>query len=228
MKKQPLFERPWLILCEGRSDKEFFHKLIGNRNVGVGQFEIYFPNRGANDAGGKDKFGQWLLLNYTVRPEFKHNVRAVLIIADNDEDPEASFAGIQNGLRAASFPVPHRAKTVARKDNYPDVVVLGVPDGEAGCLETLCLGAAYNKWNIKEALDTYVAAVPAANWSISKQSKMRIHSTIAATCASQPEVSFTHIWQQAQQYHPPLDDSCFTPLAQFIDGFGALLNDDAA
>ena len=223
MAKLPLFERPWVILCEGRSDKEFFHKLLRNRNVGVGKFEIYFPSQRANDAGGKDKFGQWLSLNYMVRPEFKRNVKAILIVADNDDDPDASFAGIQTGLRKVSFPVPEHKGIVAKKDNYPDVVVLGIPDGQAGCLETLCLRAAYNKWNIEQPLHHYVAAVPAATWSVSKQSKMRMHSIIAGTCKSQPEVSFTYIWQQPQEYHLPLDDDCFTPLAQFLNRFGALL-----
>lgn len=219
MSSEPIFDRPWLLLCEGLSDKQFFHQLIRFHNICVGQFNIYFPG-----SGGKEKLARWVSTTRSTRPEFRENVEAVLIVADSDDDADVSFRGIQDGLRDASFPIPDDERTVARKPDYPAVVVLMLPLGEPGNLETLCVRAAYSKWGIRPALEKYVDATPASNWSLGKQSKMRLHAMLAATCASKPETSFAHLWQEQEEFHLPLGDPCFTDLVEFLKNFGSLLD----
>lgn len=217
------FDRPWLLLCEGLADKKFFHQLISYHSVCLGQFNIYFPDRHGKTGGGKGKFG-WYLSLASVSEGFIDNVRTVLIVADNDDDMTVSFTEIQSSLRQASFPAPDSERTVARKKNYPDVVVLMMPSGESGNLETLCLSAAYNKWGLQTALDKYIEATPACKWPISKQSKTRLHAILAATCETKPDTSFAHLWQEQEEFHIPLDDPCFTDLVEFLKNFDDLLS----
>lgn len=219
------FDRPWLLLCEGLSDKQFFHQIITYRNICIGRFNIYFPSRYGQHGGGKGKFGNWLETIYATSQSFRDNVEAVLLVADNDVDMAASFSDIQAALRQAGFPIPNAEKEVASKRHYPHVVVLMLPMGKTGNLETLCIEAGYNRWKIKSALDKYVAGVPAAGWDVGKQSKMRLHAMLAATCEVKPDISFAHIWQEREQYHLPLDDPCFNDLVAFLAEFDSLLQD---
>lgn len=217
------FDRPWLLLCEGLAGKMFFHQLIGYHGVCVDQFNIYFPHRYGEPGGGKGKFG-WYLSTASVSEGFIDNVKAVIIVADNDDDVNTSFTEIQSGLRQASFPVPDSERAIARKRDYPDVVVLMIPFGEPGNLETLCLSAAYNKWGLQTALDNYIDASPASSWSVGKQSKTRLHAILAATCETKPDTSFAHLWQEQEEFHIPLDDPCFTDLIEFLKNLDDLLS----
>lgn len=224
MDGEPEFDRSWLMLCEGRTDKEFFHRLIKVHQVCVGKFKIYFPGDRHRDAGGNGEFGRYLSAMRVIKPSFRDNVEAVLIVSDNDDDMEASLERIRANLDINGFPAPDRTSVVAKKRNYPDVVILMLPFDAVGNLETLWLDAAYSKWEIRPALDDYVKVVPAVAWSVGKQSKMRMHSILAATCATKPETSFLHHWQEHEDYHIPLNDPCFNDLVDFLRNFEALLN----
>lgn len=217
------FERPWLILCEGESDKRFLDRLIAVRNIG-NQFHVRFPDRG-DGSGGRSKFGYELDLLYRTVPTFRETIKAVLIVSDNDEDPNASWNEVKEQLaRSGGFGVPETERVVARATGFPDAVALMVPTGEPGNLETLCLQAAYDKWPIRTALDAYVAGTPANEWRLGKQSKMRLQSLLAATCESRPDSGFAGHWREREDFHVPLDHACFNDLADFLFGFGALLD----
>lgn len=215
-----IFERRSLILCEGDDDRRFFWQLITKHNI-AGQYDVRFPG---DRSGGRGKFGPWLANTRVISPTFRQNVKAVLIVSDNDDNHETSLNQVRTGLRnAGGFGVPPDERVVARSPGYPDIVILMLPMGEPGNLETLCLKAAYEKWAIKGALDAYVAATPATAWDISDQSKMRMHATLAATCATKPETTFGYHWQEPEAFHVPIDNPCFDTLVEFLRGFDALL-----
>lgn len=217
------FRRPWLLLCEGEADKRFFDKLTEARNLEP-NFYVQFPDRRGGGTGGRTLFGHYLSTVYATSESFRSNVKAVLIVSDKDDDAAASFEEVKTQLRNADgFPVPTNEKELARQAGYPDVVVLMIPLDQCGNLETVCLRAAYHKWAFETELNTFTAAVPARNWGISKQSKMRLQTLIAATCKAAPDTSFASHWHHADDYHLPLDHPCFDDLADFLRRFGALI-----
>lgn len=214
--------RPWLILCEGESDKRFLHQLIAVRQI-ADDFQIRFPSRGKDNRGGRSKFGAWLDTAKDVGGW--DNIRAVLLISDNDEDPQKSLEEVKTSLRdAAGFPVPSAERTVAKAVGFPRVVILMLPPGNKGSLETLCLSAAYDKWPIvKTPLDALVSSVGTNKWSANKESKMRLQTIIASTCEGRPDAGFVGHWWESYQYHLPLGHKVFDDIAAFLTGFRALI-----
>jgi hypothetical protein len=201
------FDRPWLLLCEGPGDQRFFERLFETHNIGQ-DFSIRFPHREGKWNGGRSAFGNDLKL-ISVGQSFIDEVKAILIISDNDSDPAKSFAEVQAELQKAGFGVPPAERIISRKAGYPHVVALMLPIGKLGNLETLCLEAAHSKWGLKAELDTFVASSPAKDWSQGKQSKMRIQTMLAATNSNQPDCGFTGHWKQPAEFQIPLDHPCF-------------------
>lgn len=218
------FERPWLILCEGDDDKQVIERLIVAHALD-GRFHVTCPVLPGDRTGGRGKFGRWLSMTRNASETFRDNVNAVLIISDNDDDPENSFHEIKMGLtKTKGFGVPQTERAVARMPGYPDVVVMMIPGGEPGSVETLCLRAAYNKWPIEAPLDAYVAATPANAWRPGKQSKMRVHALLAATCETKPSATLANHWQERVEFHVPLTDPAFADIVTFLRNFEAMIS----
>lgn len=215
-------ERSWLLMCEGAGDLNFFKALFEKHAFG-NDYHIRFPHRDGKYNGGRANFGSDLGA-ISVNQSFIDNVKAVLLISDNDAVPATSFAEVQAELRKAGFPVPAAEKTVARADGFPDVVIFMLPPGTPGNLESYCLEAAHSKWGLKANLDTFVAAAPANAWALNKQAKMRVQTLLAATNSSQPDCGFSSHWKQAEQFRIPLEHASFNPLVAFLrDEFPRLL-----
>ncbi len=189
-------------------------------------FDVHFPARNDDATGGRGKFGAFLRTIHKTSPSFRENVKAVLIVSDNDDDMQESFRLVKAGLeQSGGFGIPDAERVVARSEGYPLVVVVMIPMGTLGNLETIALEAAYSKWEIKPALDAYVNATPAAGWSVGKQSKMRMHALLAATVETKPESSFAHHWQEREEFHIPLDHEAYNDLVLFLMGFEELIGD---
>jgi hypothetical protein len=216
--------RPWLILCEGETDKRFLDQLISNRAL-PDEFQIRFPSRGTDNRGGRSKFGPWL--NAAQAVTGWSDIRAVLIISDNDDDPPTSFGEVRASLTAGKWPgIPSFERTIAKSPGYPHTVILMLPPaGQQGSLETLCLLAAYFKWqNIQAPLDAFVQSAGVNGWSANKEAKMRLQTVIAATCNARPDAGFAGHWREDVQYHIPLNHAVFNDLATFLRGFRGLID----
>lgn len=217
------FKTPWLILCEGSSDKIFFDGLIAAKGLSS-KFYVQFPDREGSSKGGVSKYENWLRTAYVASSSFKSNVEAVIVVADKDDDADASFREVQRQLQATEgFPIPSSERTLARKENYPAVAILMIPIEELGNLETLCLRSANDKWHLSIASEKFLAASPAANWSISKQSKAKLNAIIAVTCEANPDASLAQHWREHINYHVPRDHECFKAIARFLEEFKNLL-----
>jgi hypothetical protein len=227
MKRRPLyvFEKPWVLLCEGESDKRFFDGLIQARKIDP-NFDVQFPDRGQQGTGGRSKYGQWLGTSYSTSESFLTKVKAILLVSDKDDDEAMSLQEVKQEIEKAAFPVPPLERIVAKSNGFPAIVILMIPMEGQGNLETLCLHAAHDKWDLRNELNTFVAASPASTWGISKQSKMRLQSILAATCKVQPDISFAQHWLQDTKYRIPLNHECFNPLVDFLTNFGTLLSED--
>lgn len=215
------YDRPWLLLCEGESDRLFLNALIEARGI-PRNFQVEHPCVGDNP-GGNTGFGRRLQTLYDTSESFRDSIKAVLIVSDNDDDIAASFANVKNQLKIAKFPTPDHERIVARKKDYPSITIMMVPHDEQGNLETLCGDPAHQKWGLKAEVDALIAAAPANGWNIPKQSKMRIQTMLAATCRKAPDISFAQHWTLAQEFQIPLDHTRFDDIATFLSGFEALL-----
>jgi hypothetical protein len=216
--------RPFLVLCEGEGDKRFLENLILFRHI-PDEFQIRFPDRAQTGQGGRSKFGPWLSDVFAASESFRQNIKAILLMSDNDEVPADSFREVQDSLRRSDgFPIPQAEQTVERKQNFPPVSILMVPIGAPGNLETLCERAYLDRWPaIRVPLDTFMAATPATGWNLGKQAKMRVQTIIASTCETRPEAGFVGHWRYDQQYHVPLDYLAFDPIDVFLRGFRGLV-----
>jgi hypothetical protein len=174
--------------------------------------------------GGNTGFGPRIVLLRETSQSFVEKVKAVLIVADKDDNAEVAFTFISSQLREANFPVPAESGRKASKNGYPDVVVLLLPIRGNGNLETLCLEAMEPKWGITAALKSFIASTPAAGWGPAKQSKARMGSLLSAVCEEKPDTSFAGHWELNEKYHLPLDEPCFEELIRFFRNFGRIIN----
>lgn len=190
MKIEPFDQRPYVLLCEGVGDVRFFNRLFDVRGIG-NDFTVRVPIiNGEYAGGGRPQFGRYLS-SISVDQAFSDNVKALLIVSDNDSVPADSFAEVREQIRLAkTFALPDAEQTVARAKDSPAVVVLMLPIGAPGNLESLCLEAAYSKWPLEAHLNTYVDNTPAKDWTLGKQAKMRMQTVLASINRRQPDTGF--------------------------------------
>ena len=85
-------------------------------------------------AGGRSNFGRYLS-SVSVDEGFIQNIKAVLVVSDNDDELEASFAEVQEQIKAANLPVPAAVDTPAKQHGKPTTVILMLPIGTPGNLK---------------------------------------------------------------------------------------------
>lgn len=158
----------------------------------------------------------------------RETVKAVLIIADKDDDAAASLDVVIGTLKGSDkVPVPSGERVVAKgKGDFPSIVILMVPMTGDGNIETISLKAAIEKWtSMATPLDNYIDSSPAKKWGLSKQSKARITALLAATCEPRPDATFCAHWQvKKEEFHIPVTSTIFSEIVDFLKGFAALLD----
>jgi hypothetical protein len=127
-------------------------------------------------------------------------------------------------LREAGFPAPTAPGEYASKGGRPPLVsVLMIPIGAPGNLETICRDPLVEKWKLEAAIDNFVNASPAKDWSIGKLSKMIVQSALAATCETKPDTSFANHWHLDEKFHLPIGDPRFDAVCSELKKLEALL-----
>lgn len=210
------FEKPYVLLCEGVGDERFYQRLFEQRHIGS-EFYVHVC-RGITNIGSE-------LTKISVNESFLASVKAVLVVADNDSDMEASFAAVQAELKkAGGFGVPSVERTPAKSEgDLPPIVVLMIPLGATGNLESLCLTAGYSKFGLQQELDAFVAQTQAKDWSVGKQAKMRMQTLLASTNRKQPDAGFAGHWNCDESFRVPVDHACFNDLVTFLASFPVLV-----
>jgi len=128
------FTKPWIILCEGLGDKFFFDNFMDARNI-TPRFDVWFAGREGERGGGRSDFGWWLNLRYIGNEAFRSNVKAILIISDNDSCMKKSFQEVQDSIKKApGFPIPNAEREPAQANGFPTIVILMIPIDELGNL----------------------------------------------------------------------------------------------
>lgn len=225
MRSNPIkYEKDWLILCEGSSDQALLRELINRRQLP--DFQVQHPFREDDGSGGWTKFGRFLLEQWRISQTFQDEVKAILVVADNDSNPQTRFGEIQGQIGSAGgFGVPNRPQEVARAAGFPDVVVLMLPmGGQAGCLEDLLLEAMYSKWNLRTEVNNYLSSTMARDWPTGKLAKAQVRCVLAATCRRNPDTPVSRVWRMSEEYHIPVDHHVFNELADFLRDFDTLLH----
>jgi hypothetical protein len=214
-----------ILICEGASDQAFFRALIRSRNLP--EFDIFKPEDLSGVSPGKDGFKPFLEGISVVLPSTR--VAGILVVADNDLDPAASFANVQRQIRNArgGYGVPSKPLEVAKPDpavSIPPLMILMLPwEGEMGALESLLLQSVYgNQPNLKTCSDTFCHCTATDTWDQVKQSKMRIQAALAAMCRSNPDVPLQGAWNQDENLIP-LNHAAFDRISTLLAGFDAAL-----
>ncbi len=142
----------------------------------------------------------------------------ILLVSDNDENPNASFAEVQAQIISAErYAVPNEPLIVATSQDHPATVVIMLPwVGNPGNLEVLCLPAMYERWpHQRECLDFLSECLETDDWPMTRQSQMRVRSLIAGICRDDPNTSLTHAWSRVIDLIP-FHNRCFDQVAAFL------------
>src|ERR1700743_3421254 len=128
--KKP-FSLPRLILCEGPDDAAFLSRLITVRDLP--RCPIRHSGKSRHSPGGNTKFDD-ALRTARLNDAFD-KIKRILIVSDNDDDPNTSFRSVRRQIESAGFgPAP--AQELTASDGRPHVTILMLPmGGNEGNLE---------------------------------------------------------------------------------------------
>lgn len=212
-----IIKEPRLILCEGQGDESFIKHLIKERKLPG--FDVYFPHGPYTETGGVNGFKEMLEGFCTFRG-FR-NLKGILILSDNDDNPVNAFSLVSQVISSAEgYKAPSQPFEVVRKDGVPPLVVVMLPwRDQPGNLETLCLISCYESHpTIRACLDEYVTCTGVNTWELTKQSKMKMRCMLSSTCNSDPNTSLVHAWNRGENLIP-LNHQCFDQIADFLRRF---------
>ena len=97
---------PRLLICEGQEDHFFFQKLIDARDL---------PRFHIQAAGGNTQFSNAISKFELEKTTIFSSIADILVVADNDDDPGASFDNACAEVRKALGAGPHPADRFSRR-----------------------------------------------------------------------------------------------------------------
>jgi hypothetical protein len=171
---------PRLVICEGHSDSNLLAALLREHHLSGAQIHV---------AKGRDNFTPPL------RGARVQGYKAVLVVSDNDDNPQASFDAVCTHLRSANYPVPAAPREMVTSAGNPSISILMIPwDGTQGAIETLCLPALEETYANKVAcLDEFCRCTGVdPHWSATRRSEMRAECLLACTQTSEPKLGLGH------------------------------------
>lgn len=227
---------PFVMLCEGDSDYEFFRKLCHARKIA--DFDMPFINPVKDENGkeiklwGKDSFPAMLkYLAPRLKSLPKNSVKGVILCLDCGNDDERSLHSVADrvskaavaGKRLYHKPTSALTRVNAINPDLPPLVIVMVPGvGKCGGLETLCVEALQAKHQkTAECLDQYLACltkkgVGIDDWGPETQSKAEMQCLIAVTNKNDPNKAGRYVFSTQKGGKPPVIDvthSAFDALA---------------
>lgn len=199
------FSQPVVAICEGPADAHLIKRLIERENL-AGYF--------VHETHGYQHFSRAVTAIATSSDRAK--LQRLIIIGDNDLEPDARWHNARDALAAEQFPVPNAIGEIANGE--PSTAIFMVPGaGLNGTLETLLVEALIeNKPEVGPCLTGLEAcAAHCAEWDEVKRAKMRFQAAVAITCRDDPSAGAAHIWSKA---HNPIlaTSTAFDGLAAFL------------
>jgi hypothetical protein len=210
-----------LVLGEGDRDCSFLKALCQVRGIEGLEFD---------HVRGNPKFGDHLAA-LTAQSDFSKR-KAILLVSDNDESANKSFAFIKTQLNDSGFPSPTRPLEIAKKLNLPALGVLMLPypdvDGSSnGCLETLLIPAMEAAHAIEAAcVNQLMLCASVATWpKKSSRDKLKVRCLISTFWKDDPMHGLNYCFSPLKGIIP-LDHSIFDGVAEVLRHFEAWANSD--
>lgn len=230
---------PTVILTEGLADDILISNLIEASGLDKNKFSI--PTFDQSKIGGTSNFWRKIRsIRSRVDPYILRESKAIILIADNDHNPEGQFKEIQAQITEANkgekpddlFGIPKKPREGAQQSiSLPPLFILMLPwDGETGCLETICIQSA-NKPKYKHELDCveqFAGSIGTEKWvepskglhDIARSSKFRVKSLLNCICTD-PYTPFHSAWNPKKS---PMDifvlkDNAWTRIVEFFKTF---------
>ena len=221
----PPYTKPSHILCEGVSDANFIAKLMEYHGIDATTWDIAYPQKeseqfpGVYQSTGVSGYKAHLEGLETIGQAKR--ISRLLVLADNDTDPAASFKGIRTQMKGADFDSPKTAGEVMVANGRATAILMLPGNGDPGCLESLLLNAVLAaRPELQRCVDDHCQCCSPnfAEWSISKQAKSRLHSLISGCCDSEPASALAYVW--GKRGNPiPIESPAFNWIADFIRSF---------
>lgn len=215
---QPLkdFDCDYLIVGEGAGDAALFRYLCEIH--GLDHFQI-------EDAAGSSKLLAYLK-GLKLRPQFER-LKAILIVRDCDDGPDASFNEVKGFLKKAGLPDPQGPLKVKRTIQMnPDslaIVVMMIPFTNAGgptrgCLDTLLLQAlVQTNPKVRQCVDAFFTCIESPR-SRNLEDKFRLRCSLAALYPDDPNYSLQ--WALSPELNLiDLNHACFGEIVAFLQNF---------
>ena len=201
---------PFQVLCEGDGDEGFLKALGAAHSL---------PSFNIRKVSSEGNFKATLKgLNLFVE---RGEVTRVLLVADNDLDPQSSFQKLQTAIRqCGKYPVPKEPMKI-RGGSVKTAVLMLPGTGTVGNLETLLLrGVAAKAPELLACTQEFVRCTTGASddWPKGQRDKMLLTSVVAASVKSNPGCSLSYLWNKDGC---PIDISCddFKWIADFLRDF---------
>jgi hypothetical protein len=159
-----------------------------------------------------------------LQPKTFHSPGAILIVADNDDTPDDSFANVCGQIEEYFGSGTAPKKPLQPTRTRPPVTVFMVPaEGADGHLELLCSFAADGAdKKIAAHVDTFMSLIGADNWtSVSRVGKAWLRVDLAARCENDPFVPLGVVFtEKKHESLIPLTNTNFDDIANVIANLG--------
>jgi len=222
MRRSEEFAQKRLIIAEGYDDAVFVTQLIRTAARNLPAFDIW-ANEELGSVGGNTGFKR-AIMAADARRNFIA-VEEVVILADNDMDPNKSFLSICSQIKNAKL-TGNLSRDWAIPDK-PGIKMIGDPsvsiwmfpsEAQHGCLETILWQAIRNQTGHAANVACVEAACRCSGSDqrpVSKLDKAKVRLFLSLVCRDNPAVSFNNLWRDFPSLIP-MNQAAFTPLANFL------------
>lgn len=190
---------PNLLICEGPDDVSFFQALLSAHH-NLPHFSVRDTSHIKGQGAGNSRFSN-ALIGLRVDEESFRTVERILIVADNDEDPAASFRNVQKQINTAFGDKSAPSNVLEWAQVTPNIrlKVLMIPRAnEQGNLETLCKPVAEAADLTAAAhIDALANAARVDHWpNLMRRNEMWLRCNIAIRCKTNPFVFLGNVFRE--------------------------------
>jgi hypothetical protein len=211
------------LICEGMHDVECFDYLRKGR--GLPAFQATSAGFIAGAPSGRDGIDYLTpALDALASVAGFAQLEKILIVADNDGNPQGALQRVQQKINATAVFQQNRRYVAPAQEQVtaganPSITILMLPwSGQAGALDTLSLTAARNKEpTIAACVDAFAICVNTAGWTAPREDKMKLRALISAAY-NDPYISPAWVWRDGTNL-VPLNDPVFDQVETFLRTF---------
>jgi hypothetical protein len=181
-------ESPYIIVCEGFHDMALVCALLGHLNIT--NCDVTYPKK-VDGGNGKEAINAVVKL-LAGRAD---DISGILVVADADESPTASFEKLSTAFVEPLRPPP-TSFSIHQTRQHRTGIFLSPGAGKTGELEHLLLEAvkAEDADALKCIEDFENCCGTTKDWAENKRAKMRLACYIASHCQNDPCCSPAFIW----------------------------------